>query len=374
MLVAGGRDGSACGDFRFTVDTPGVTGVTVGSAVGIPLVSYLGMFMSAWGRFQHRNALVFCCAANSTGADLHAKRGCGGFPDDLPVTIAMFAGSRQDGAGRNAFSAIQTVGIAGVACGIAGGIGGILYLRVGMRAGLLGSHAGGSYHILRDLPAKQQPGIFRIIYKHVTHAGNGLNRIVSAHFPGIHRIFFHPFQQDVQALYNAGSAPHGARYTPAHIHIQHHSGTVAPDGFTGIVVAAAFAVGRVAPGGVFAGIGGPQMHDIADLLAGAQLAFGPDVLLIPGGAAVPLAGNGDLAVEQGHLVDIACLTVGVFVVVTDIFVAVIVSIKSVGGGHQILQLSIKLASRRIAGGGAAGQNAHGIPGVVAGVVILGIGG
>ena len=99
--------------------------------------------------------------------------------------------------------------------------------------------------------------------------------------------------------------------------------------------------------------------------------MGPDVLAVPGGAAVPGAGDLRGGVEGGDIADVAVDTVGVAVHGTGRLVA---RVRRVLCGQQILQSRVERAARGVALRGAARIGRQGFVGIAAGVVVLGVGG
>ena len=156
---------------------------------------------------------------------------------------------------------------------------------------------------------------------------------------------------------------------PAGVHIQQDSCHIATDivsaagVFVGVIIPAAFAIGRVATTGVGLGIGGAQHHNIrfpkgAGAALAGTLAVGPGMLPVPGGAAVPFRTDGLAGVEAGN--GSACLaavlTVGILIQISGCAV-----LAGVAGPHidviehQFMELPKQFAGRHLACVTCAGQ-------------------
>ena len=243
--------------------------------------------------------------------------------------------------------------------------------------GVLGL-AGGRGHIGRDLRAEEQESKLRIVHEHITGAGDGLNRVVTAHFPGVDRVFLHPVKQHIQALKNARSAENIVRVifgacvctSPANIDIENDTGHITTEVISttgdavGIVVACAgiLAIGLVATGAVLAGGGGTKHHNVIFTVSGSiTLTVGPGVLPVPSTAAIPSRANGIAGIERGHFLCVltAILAVRVLIKIFGILIAGLIAMIV---NHQTLQRSIQGAAGRIGSAGAASLLGQGIIG------------
>ena len=308
-----------------------------------------------------------------TGPKLDADAHVGGGVDGEGVAVAHHVGiAAEDGVAGDGI-AVGRVGGHGLAAdrhGAVGGVGG----GGGDVVGTGGTLTRGGLIILGDLGTEHHEDQFGIVHEHVAGAGDGLNGVVAAQLPGVHGVLLHPLQQHVTALHHTGGAPHFGGVAPTAVDVQHDAGHVAAQivlaaGFgVGVVVAAALAVGLVTAGGVFAGGGGAQHHDVVFGIAVA-LTVGPGVLAVP--AAVPGGADGLAGVEGGDLTA-AVLTVGVAV---QIFGLAVVGDVLVVGAHQTLQLLVQGAGGHTAHrGGAAQQGQLLVGGVVLVVPFFGVGG
>ena len=254
---------------------------------------------------------------------------------------------------------------------------------VGGRSGA----AGGGGVVRGNGLAKELEGQLGIVHEDVADAGDVLHNVVAAHLPGVHGILTHPIEQDVLALDDAGGAPHVvpdvvARGAVFRVDEQQDPGAVAAHVDSGgnrvrVKVAGALAVGRVAAAGVLADGGRTEHHDILGIVGvgfrvGVSiLGMGPDVLAVPGGAAVPGAGDLRRGVEGGDIADVAVDAVGVAVHGTGRLVA---RVRRVLCGQHILQSRVERAARGVALRRAARFGRQGFVGIAAGVVVLGVGG
>ena len=256
-------------------------------------------------------------------------------------------------------------GISGIALGGTGGGGHNRGISMGMSTGSIA--AGGADQIGRDLRAKEQEGKLRIVNEHITGAGDGLNRVVTAHFPSINRVFLHPLQQNVQAFNHALAAPHGDSIAPANIDIEQNTGHITTQVIgiirlaVGMIECTAFAISLVATGAIFSGRSGSQHHNVVfAVFGGVTLAVGPGVLPVPCSARIPGGANGLTGIEGRNGRGIATvLAVGVLEQIPRGIVRSLVSMVAL---HQALQRSIQGAAGRIGSAGAASLLGQGIIG------------
>jgi hypothetical protein len=96
------------------------------------------------------------------------------------------------------------------------------------------------------------------------------------------------------------------------------------------------------------------VHNVTDFLGVIQFTLRPNMLLVPGITLIPCTGNKTATIKQRDLGGVATDTVSVFVVTSNIFVAIIVGIEGMRTRHQILKMLIKITGGRIAGGCATG--------------------
>ena len=216
--------------------------------------------------------------------------------------------------------------------------------------------AGGAGVVGRDLAAEHHEGQLGVVHEHITGAGDGLNRIVSAQLPGVNGVFFHPLQQDITAFHNAALAPHIGGVAPADIGVEHDTGYIAVEvivaaGLTvGVIVAGGLTVGGVATGGVFAGGGGTQHHDIVLVLTAQTLTIGPGMLSVPA-ALTPLGTDGVAGIERGDLAA-AVLAIGVLI---EGLGGIIAGLVAMIVGHEGLEGLVQGAGGHTAGGGRTGK-------------------
>ena len=220
--------------------------------------------------------------------------------------------------------------------------------------------AGGAHQVLGNLRAEQQEGQFGIVHKDISGAGDGLDRVITAQLPGVHRVFFHPLQQNIQTFHYAVAAPHGAGVAPADIDIQHNAGYITTKivgfvgYFIGIIKPGAFAIGFVAASAVLADRGRAQHREVIFTISGGiALAVGPGMLPVPSGATIPIRANRLAGIERGngHRVLRAVLAIGVAEQVSGIAIG---SFIMVGILHQRLQLTVQCAGGSIGSTGATG--------------------
>ena len=257
--------------------------------------------------------------------------------------------------------------------------------------------------------AEHQPGKLRVVDKDVPVALDLFGGVVTAHFPGIHRVVLAPLQQNVQALYDFRSFVFFIVFVklreivrhhigievgllPADVDIEQNTGHVALDVVIGLVIGSvqpaagiaqliiiSGAVGGVAVGMVVVyilidvGTGRAQMVAVGaavDLLEGGA-GLGPDVLPVEV-AAVPRV--------QAAAPDVAHFPLGstgdgirVGKVGAQRVVAVVIGL---GGGHQLIQRVIQGVVLRCVVGTfglcGTGQGRQFLISIVAGIIGLGL--
>ena len=303
-------------------------------------------------------------------------------------------------AGGELLAALGAVGIAGVALFLAGGLLHIAKLGGGVGAGgrlggagvagitgvagvtgvtgagvAAGGIAGGGGHILGSLSAEERPGQLGIGAQDTTDPEEGLDSVVSAHFPGIYGIFLHPFQQNIQILDDTAFAPGIAGIAPANISIQYDSCTIASDGeiiycaAIGIVVSGAFTISGVAAGRILADDRGTDHHDIVFVVSVKSLTVGPSMLFVVCITAIPCAADNSSGIEGRENRGFVADTIGVAEIVVILFICVLMGVSF---GHHILERGIKCALMRIVLCGATGVLDQCGIGIAAGVEILSI--
>ena len=101
-------------------------------------------------------------------------------------------------------------------------------------SGNCGSGAGSGSGIARrggvaagNFRTQKQEAKLGVINKDVTHAGDRLDSVVSAHLPSVNGVFLHPLQEDGSAFHNAGGIEHFAGIAPAHHVLQHQTRHIA---------------------------------------------------------------------------------------------------------------------------------------------------
>ena len=275
-------------------------------------------------------------------------------------------------------TAFGLTGVGGVALGGAGRSGHHTGIEVVVVA-LIFSLSGGSIHF-GNILTKEQEGQFGIVNENITGTGDGLDRVITAQFPSINGVFFHPPQQDIQAFDNAVATPHGAGITPTDIDIQHNTGNVAMQvmlatGFgVGIVERGTFAISLVSAGRIHLGRGRTEHHDIVfTLTRSITLTIGPSVFTVPGIAGVPVRTKGLAGIEARNRLAIltAVLTVGVLILISGFVIAGDVAMIAL---HQILQGFVQSAAGCIRSACAASQLGQiGISNVVVLIEFLRIG-
>ena len=243
------------------------------------------------------------------------------------VHIVLLGLLRAVGAG------VNSVALGGTSGGN-GGAGNIVMLAI---YGILGLSGRGG-HIVGDLGAKQQESQLGIVNEDITGTGDGLNRVVAAQLPGINGVFFHPLEQNVQALDDTIRTPHsfqstvcvGAVAAPADVDVECDTGHIAVQIMLAvalgiwIVEAGTLTVSLVATAAVHGGGGGTEHHDVrfADgFTVSGILTVGPGVLTVPSGAFVPGGTKGVAGIEAGNSLGItAVLTVSVLIPISGISV------------------------------------------------------
>ena len=205
--------------------------------------------------------------------------------------------------------------------------------------------AGGAVITVGNRRIEQVKCQLRVVNKDVTGAGNGLHRIVTAQFPRIHRILFHPLDEHVLALHHAGRSPHIAGITPTDVHVQtdtrHVTAQVVLTArfLVGMIVTATFTVGGVATAGVFAVRGGTKHHHIVFIVAAKTFAVRPSMFAVK--RAVPRRTD-RLAGIEGRDLAAAVFAVGILIHRLGRAVAGNVAMRAF---HQALQFLIQFAGR-----------------------------
>ncbi len=213
---------------------------------------------------------------------------------------------------------------------------------------------GGSGIVCRNNCTEELEDQLGIVNKDVTGTGDGLDSIITAQLPGVHRVFFHPLQKDVLTLHDTFRAPHTAGIAPTDVDIQHDTGNVAVQvvlavgDIVGIVEAAALAVSLVAAATVLRGCRGAEHHDVVFGITFA-LGIGPGMLSVPG--TVPGGTNLRTGVEGGNLTA-AVLAVGVHAQILDITIAGNIGLLT---GHKALQCLVQRAAGHGRSRGRAAQ-------------------
>ena len=206
--------------------------------------------------------------------------------------------------------------------------------------------------------AEDQPGILGVVNKDIAVALDALDNVVTTHFVGVHRVLLHPVEQ-ISGADQVGEIA----LAPADIAVQQNTGHIALDcvqglkaggvivaanlagvGGSGLVAAADLAEGQVIAGGIQLGIGGAQVVEVRAAVGGGEAAqaLAPDVLTVPGRAAVPGAGIGLGGVEVHDLAGASGIGIGVFGIGLEICVA---GLGGVGIGHQRFQAALQAGGR-----------------------------
>ena len=256
-------------------------------------------------------------------------------------------------------TAFHRAGVDGVTHGGAGSCNGsACYKIVAIVVAGVRTLTGGSGVIGGNLCTQQQEAQFGVVNENVTGAGDGLDRVVTTHFPSVNGVLFHPLQQDFLVLNNAIGAPHLRCILPADIAVQHHTGHVATDIITGgshvligIVIAAAFAISFVATAAVDSGRGRTQQHDVRCVTNGAvvgsgdlHLALRPAVLTVVGDALIPFTAELVAGVEAGDIITVALLAVSERKQITNIAIA---GVSRHVFGQELLDLFVHFRGRNI---------------------------
>ena len=235
VLMTGGADLGAGSDFLTTVFAVGITGVTVSGAGGVLFATDLGLAVGTRQRGTAGIAAAVVVAVLmaggghcGTGSDLvaaifavgvagvtifgagsglgitdfgfavFAGKVCTAAIAGLVTVAVLMTGSGNFRTGSDLLTAIFAVGIAGVTILSAGS--GLRIADFGFAMGTGGcgtvilGFTGGADQCGGHFSAEQDVCQFRIVNKNIAGAGNGLNRVIAAHFPGVDRVFFHPLQ------------------------------------------------------------------------------------------------------------------------------------------------------------------------------------
>ena len=235
------------------------------------------------------------------------------------------------------------------------------------------SFAGGSGHAGGNFAAEENVSQLGIVNEDITGAGDRLHRVITAHFPSINRVFFHPLQQNILAFNDTAVTPHMGGVAPTDIGIKHDSGAVTANIHTGIMETQTgiLTKGFVATAAVFACKCGTEHHDISafapvTIIGTAAEAFagGPNMLAVPGFALIPGAFKHCTRVEGGNHAGVVHNTVGVTILITGVTVA---GLFLVGRDHQCLQRLVQFAGGNIILHFAAAELRQRIISVFAGV-------
>jgi len=170
-----------------------------------------------------------------------------------------------------------------------------------------GGTAGGGFITGRHIFLKQLKSQLRIINKDIPGTGDGLYRVITTHFPGIHRVSFYPVKKNFHALHNAVTAPHIIKdflffSSPTNIYIQNSTSYIAANIIcraiqVGIKEPCAYAVCLISSAGVIAGSFRSYHHNIYFIdtatvaAAGSSLTIWPGMLPVPCSSAVPFRSN-----------------------------------------------------------------------------------
>ena len=197
--------------------------------------------------------------------------------------------------------------------------------------------------------SKQKPSVFGIVNKDVSRTRNRLYRVVSAHFPRINGVFFHPSQKKGKAFDNAARTPHTSRIAPTRIYVKQNSRAIATHVLAfpvGIVVAASFAICRISTRAVFRNSGGTKHHNVIFAVSACvALTVRPGMLSVPRLTAVPGARNHFPRIEGRNFRVAALKTIGIAEQITRCAIARFIGLLRF---HQGLQRLVQSAARRVA--------------------------